>query len=573
MRPSRILALALAVGVVATPYSGLVPGWTPGLATIVSFDALSLLELNLIFGVVGMLAFGQAAFQVLPAYGAGILDNLGVPFALAVVIGIAGTVVVAFLMARVFVRLPGMYLAVGTLGFGYVVEGLARAFPSISGGASGLVFSRGRAIGADLWYAIAVAALAIGMAAYAWLVRGAFWRRLRTISHDELVAATLGIDVAGVKSQVFVMGCTFAVFAGILHAYYVGVVIPEDAGVDRSLEQVGMLMVGGLGYFLGPLIGTALIQWLFIVTGYVQRYELLIYGAAFLAAVAFARDGIAGGLERPWQKVASWLDRFVKAPAVPAPLPSSALDAGAAVERRGTCLAVAHVAKRFGGVQALDDVSFAVEFGEIFAIVGPNGAGKSTLFNVISGIEAASSGTVRLAGHDLAPLAIEKRAPLIGRSFQVARLVPDLTALANVMVRLDQVAPQLDEAGRAAVALAQLDSFGLGRLSDQPVRELSLGLRKLVDLARAAAGDPPLVLLDEPAVGLTSDELDHLARLLEQLRARGSGVVIVEHNIDFVAGIAERGLVLDGGRAIALGGVKEILRDPRVHEAYFGALA
>ncbi len=570
MRRSRLAALALAVLAIASPYTGLLPGWTPALATAVCFNTLSLLGLNLIFGVVGMLAFGQAAFMALPAYGAGILDNLGVPFALDLAIGVVGTICIAWLMARVFVRLPGVYLAVGTLGFGYVVEGVTRAFPSISGGASGLVFARGRQIGGDVWYAIAVIVLLLGTAVYAWLVRNDFWRRLRTICHDELAAAVLGIDVARVKAQVFTIGSAFAVIAGILRAYYVGVVIPEDGGVDRSLEQVGMAMVGGLGYLLGPLIGTSLIQWLFIVTGYAQRYELLIYGAAFLAAVIYARDGIAGWLVPPWEKFARRLD----GPAPPPPRPTeAAADNAGALARRGTCLAVDGLSKRFGGVQAIDNVSFDVAFGEIFAMVGPNGAGKSTLFNTISGIEAPDSGVIRLADNDLAPLAINERAPLIGRSFQVARLVPDLTALENVMVRLDQIAPALSEEKRAGVALAQLEAFGLGALADRPVRELSLGQHKLIDLTRAAVGNPPLVLLDEPAVGLTADELAHLAQLLEQLSARGSAVVIVEHNIDFVAGIAARGIVLDSGRAIALGRTREILADARVHEAYFGALA
>ncbi len=570
MRRSRLVALALAVLAIASPYTGLLPGWTPALATAVCFNTLSLLGLNLIFGVVGMLAFGQAAFMALPAYGAGILDNLGVPFALDLAIGVVGTICIAWLMARVFVRLPGVYLAVGTLGFGYVVEGVTRAFPSISGGASGLVFARGRQIGGDVWYAIAVIVLLLGTAVYAWLVRNDFWRRLRTICHDELAAAVLGIDVARVKAQVFTIGSAFAVIAGILRAYYVGVVIPEDGGVDRSLEQVGMAMVGGLGYLLGPLIGTSLIQWLFIVTGYAQRYELLIYGAAFLAAVIYARDGIAGWLVPPWEKFARRLD----GPAPPPPRPTeAAADNAGALARRGTCLAVDGLSKRFGGVQAIDNVSFDVAFGEIFAMVGPNGAGKSTLFNTISGIEAPDSGVIRLADDDLAPLAINERAPLIGRSFQVARLVPDLTALENVMVRLDQIAPALSEEKRAGVALAQLEAFGLGALADRPVRELSLGQHKLIDLTRAAVGNPPLVLLDEPAVGLTAEELAHLAQLLEQLSARGSAVVIVEHNIDFVAGIAARGIVLDSGRAIALGRTREILADARVHEAYFGALA
>jgi branched-chain amino acid transport system permease protein len=566
--PSRLLAVALALCAIASPYSRLIPGWTPGLATAICFNALALLGLNLIFGVVGMLAFGQAAFMALPAYGAGILDNLGLPFALDLAVGVGGTLIIAWLMARVFVRLPGVFLAVGTLGFGYVIEGLARAFPSISGGASGLVFARGREISGDLWYAIAVGALIVGLAIYARLVRGAFWRRLRTICHDELAAAVIGIDVAGVKARVFLIGCAFAAFAGVMRAYYVGVIIPEDAGVDRSLEQVGMVMVGGLGYLMGPLIGTSLIDWLLIVTGYAQRYELVIYGTAFLAAVIYARDGLAGWIVPPWQKLARRLD----GPPVTRAATAPDADTGHGSSRHGICLAVAGVSKRFGGLQALDGISFDVAFAEIFAMVGPNGAGKSTLFNIISGIERPSAGSVRLAGRELTPLRIEERAPFIGRSFQVARLVPDLTALENVTVRLDQIAPGLDEAQRSAIARAQLEAFGLGGLADRPVRALSLGQHKLIDLTRAAVGDPPLVLLDEPAVGLTHDELAHLAGLLEQLRARGSAVVIVEHNIDFVAGIAARGIVLDSGRTIALGQIGDILADPRVNEAYFGAL-
>jgi len=570
VKRSRILALILAVLAIASPYANLLAGWTPPLATAVCFDTLALLGLNLIFGVGGMLAFGQAAFMALPAYGAGILDNLGVPFAFDLAAGIFGTIALAWLMARVFVRLPGVFFAVGTLGFGYVIEGITRAFPAITGGASGLAFARGRQIDGEVWYGIAVIALVCGIAVYARLVRGGFWRRLRTVCHDELAAAVVGIDVAHVKALVFTIGCSFAAIAGILHAYYVGVVIPEDAGIDRSLEQVGMVMVGGQGYLLGPLLGTAFIQWLSIVTGYAQQYELLIYGTAFLAAVLFARQGIAGWLLRLWRTLAGWLDG---PPAKAPPSLRATITANESTERHGDCLKVSHVTKMFGGLRALDDVSFVVGFGEIFAVVGPNGAGKSTLFNIVSGIEQASAGDLHLAGRDLAPLPIEKRASLIGRSFQVARLVPDLTALENVMVRLDQIDPTLDEAERAAVALEQLEGFGLGQLAGRPVRDLPLGQRKLIDLTRAAVGDPPLVLLDEPAVGLTEDELAHLAQVMNQLRARGSAVIIVEHNIEFVASIAERGIVLDHGQTIALGRTVDILRDPRVHEAYYGALA
>jgi ABC-type branched-subunit amino acid transport system ATPase component len=330
-------------------------------------------------------------------------------------------------------------------------------------------------------------------------------------------------------------------------------------------------MVGGPGYVLGPILGTAVLQWLFIVTGYAKSYVLLVYGAIFLAAVLYLKDGVAGWIEKGWRKVELAIDgpkRAAKAEPVVAPL-----TAREDLHRSGSCLAVSDVSKRFRGVLALDGVGFTVDFGEIFAIVGPNGAGKSTLFNIVSGIEGPSSGTVSVAGRDIGLLSISERARFIGRSFQIARLVPDLTVVENVSVRLDQIATNLTEGQRLNLAHEQIAAFGLSTVANTLTSKLSAGQHKLIDLTRAAVGDPPLLLLDEPAVGLTVDELEHLRSLLHKLQERGSAVVIVEHNIDFVAQVAKQGIVLDGGRPIAFGPTKEILANPKVREAYFGALA
>lgn len=567
MKPSHIAAGGLALLLAATPWLGILPGWTPSLATTTAFTALALIGLNIIFGVTGMLAFGQAAVMTVPAYAAGVLVHLGLSPVLALLGGLLVGVAVVRLMAEIFVRLPGVFLAVGTLGFGFVVEGLARAFPGWTGGASGLVFAAGRGISPQAWYGIALVSLAGGVALYAATMRGARWRRLRTIRHDELVAASMGIDVVRAKVRAFTLGSGCAVLAGMLLAWYVGVVVPENAGVERSLEQIGMVMLGGPALPAGPVIGAFIVSWLFFAAGYAERFELLIYGVVFLAAVIYAREGVAGWLRGPWARLAARLD----GPAAPPPAPVPFTRGHAAPTE--FCLEVEGVGRRFGGVQALDGVSFTVAPGEIFTLVGPNGAGKSTLFNLISGLMPPTSGVIRVAGQDMASLPVHRRAALIGRSFQVARLVPDLTAAENVMLRLDNLsdAPR-DEEARIAAARAQLDAFGLLHLADRQVGALSVGQHKLIDLARAAIGSPPLVLLDEPAVGLAADELEHLEHLLRQLSALGSAVVIVEHNIAFVARIATRGLVLDSGKPVALGRVADILADPRVHEAYFGAL-
>src|SRR5207237_1293816 len=176
----------------ALPYMGWLPAWTPAQATVAAFTALSLLGLNLIFGVSGMLALGQAAFTAIPGYAAGILEKQGVPGFAAVAIGIVFAVVVARVVAEIFVRLPGIYLAIGTLGFAFVVEGVARAFPSITGGASGLVLEFPFAMTRNAWYALAVVCLLIGLGSFMWLVRVRFLRTLRLVGHDELAAQVLG---------------------------------------------------------------------------------------------------------------------------------------------------------------------------------------------------------------------------------------------------------------------------------------------------------------------------------------------------------------------------------------------
>jgi len=406
---------------------------------------------------------------------------------------------------------------------------------------------------------------------YWFFVRGAFLRRLRTIRHDELAAAVLGIDVGRSKEKVFLIGAAFATISGLLRAYYLGLIIPEDGGIDPSLELLAMILLGGPGYLLGPVLGTALLQWLFIITGYAKSYVLLVYGTVFLLAVLYLQDGVAGWVAKTWRRLESIIDSPEQSSSA-TPLAVPVLRDRQS-QRAGICLQVSDIGKRFRGVVALEGITFGVEFGEIFTIVGPNGAGKSTLFNIISGIELPTIGVVKIAGRNAASFSISERARFVGRSFQVARLVPDLTVVENVMVRIDQIAPELSELERRSLALSQVAAFGLSAIGDTPIGALSAGQRKLIDLTRAAVGDPSLVLLDEPAVGLTANELDHLKSLLCQLQASGSAVVIVEHNIDFVAEVAARGIVLDGGKTIAFGATREILTDPKVREAYFGALS
>ncbi len=542
--------------VIALPYTGVLPAWTPAQATVAALTALSLLGLNLIFGITGMLALGQAAFTAIPGYAAGILEKQGMPGLAAIGIGIVVAVAIARVVAEIFVRLPGIYFAIGTLGFAFVVEGVARAFPSLTGGASGLVLVAPIALSRDTWYAVAIAFLLIGIATFHFTVRGRFLRTLQLVRHDELAAQVLGINVARVKANVFTIGSAYSAVGGVLLAYYVGVLSPESGGVNASLESLAMVIIGGAGALLGPVVGAAGVQWLFAVAGGAQHYELLVYGLGFFLVVLFAPAGIMGFFARRKSQVA------------PAP---TVVDAPRPANREGVCLRVENVAKHFGGLHAVDGVSFEVRFGQIVALIGPNGAGKSTLFNCISGIETLSAGRVVLEGTDVSAAPIHRRAGEIGRSFQVPRLVPEMTTLDNVAARLDHLARFQGDPYRTAHV--QLAAFGLDAFAERPVREIGLGFHKLIELSRASAGELPLLLLDEPAVGLTTDEVSRLASALQRLRAEGAAILVVEHNIDFVATIADEVVVMESGRLIARGTPASVIADPAVQEAYFGALA
>jgi len=577
MKAHHWIIAAFAAFAVALPYLKLLPAWTPALATVTALMALSLIGLNLIFGVSGMLALGQAAFVALPGYASGILVKAGVPGLLSIPIGIAIALAIARLVAEIFIRLPGIYFAIGTIGFAFVVEGLARAFPGLAGGASGLVLEPPMALGRDSWYALAVASLALGLATFALLVRGRFLRTLRLVRHDELAAQVLGVNVARLKARVFIIGSAYSAVGGVLLAYYVGVLAPESGGVNASLEALAMVIIGGSGSLFGPVLGAAGVQWLFAVAGGAARYELLVYGLGFFMVVLFAPSGISGAIRRAWSALAKRASGGPAAAAEPPAERPDGADASAGTmprpARSGMCLKVENASKHFGGLRAVDEVSFEVRFGQIVALIGPNGAGKSTLFNLVSGIEPLSGGRIVLEGKDVGAASIHSRAGEIGRSFQVPRLVADMTTLDNVAARFDHLLKRGDEAGNQRRAQAQLAAFGLGAFADRPVREIGLGYHKLIELARASAGAPPLLLLDEPAVGLTTEEVGRLAAALQRLKREGAAILVVEHNIDFVATIADEVVVMNSGRLIARGTPAAVIANPAVQAAYFGALA
>jgi len=337
-----------------------------------------------------------------------------------------------------------------------------------------------------------------------------------------------------------------------------------------------MLVIGGAGSIMGPFLGAAAIQWLFAIAGEAKSYELLVYGLGFFLFVLYAPTGIVGLLSRAWPAASPHLAPTRQGTPVPhseAELNTAKLVEGEpSYEVQGICLEVENVAKHFGGLKAVEDISFQVRPGQIVALIGPNGAGKSTLFNLVSGIEVPTHGRILLHGKDLINVAIHERASSIGRSFQVPRLIPDLTALDNVLSRLDNLPGTRGSALDAASARLHLETFGLGDLADNRASQIGLGQHKLIEIVRAAIGNPPLLLLDEPAVGLTPEEVERLAALLRVLKSRGTAILVVEHNVGFVSTVADEVVVMETGKLIAIGRPQAVMADKKVQDAYFGAL-
>ena len=442
MTGERLLLAAAAVFGIASPYLG-IPGWTPSLATVALFTALSLIGLNLIFGYCGMLALGQAAFSALSGYGAGILYGFGMPSLIAALSGFMLAVAAGRLVAEIFIRLPGIYLAVGTLGFAYVVEGLARAFPAVTGGASGLILTPPFPLGERGWYVLAVVVLTIATASVAMLVRGRTARMLRLVHRDELAAAVAGIDVVKLKVRIFTIGAAYSAAGGLFLVHYTSVIAPEMGGANTSLEYLAMVIIGGAGSIAGPILGAVLTGWLFSVAGAAAEYELLVYGASFLAVILFAPAGVAGIVRRMW---GSFTGKS-REPEIPVLASSdTALEKTTPIDNDG--LRVVDISKRFGGLHAVQRVSLEAKPGEVVALLGPNGAGKSTLFNILSGIERPDEGSIFLEGKPVTDLGIHERAMRIGRSFQLPRLVVDMSVLQNVVIRADQLYPNWTETDR-----------------------------------------------------------------------------------------------------------------------------
>ena len=568
------IILALAVfglpAVTANTYY-LYVGASVGLLTIVTAG------LNILAGFTGQISLGHAGFFAIGAYAAGILTVRGGwnPWA-ATLVAIAAAALVGAVVASAALRVSGPYLAMVTIAFGIIVEGILVEWVALTGGPGG-IFNIPKPTLPRAYLLIAVTA-----AAALWLVanlrRSPWGRAFLAIRASEVAAESLGLSAYFVRIVAFTLSAGFAGAAGALFTFLNGYISPDSFTLQSSILYLLALLFGGMGYVAGPVVGSLVLTLLPEFLTSLVDYRLILYGLLLLVSIYWLPTGVVGAF-------AGTRRSRLAAPPGPEPVnpPAATRLAPAAA---GSLLDVAGIGIAFGGVAALSEVTVQVPARGIHAIIGPNGAGKTTLLNILSGYYTPHHGTVRLDRQAIAgrpPYTIARLG--VARTFQTAQLFGDLTVAENVAVGIagrelgSVVAAMLGAPGvrrrereLARRAFALLAAAGLAEWADRPADALPAGLRRRLEIVRALATRPKLLLLDEPAAGLGPAEIQELDTELTTLRDRGGpAIILVEHHMDLVMAISDRVTVLDYGRVIAEGSPGEVRRHPGVIEAYLGA--
>ena len=586
----RRIALALSSALLAVLPLLPVPEFWITQLNYIGLYAMVSLGLVLLTGVGGLTSFGQAAFVGVGAYvSAYCTTQLGWSPWLCLPAGLLLTAGIALVLGALTLRMSGHYLPLATiawcLALYYTMGNLdvLGKYDGLLGVPALQLGSISLREGRHLYYLIWASALggAIGLS---WLLDSRPGRVMRSLNSSRGGGSTMpeamGASVFRYKLQMFVIAALLASWSGWLFAHLQRTVNPSPFGIKMGIEYLFMAVVGGVGSVWGAFVGAGIVKivedqlqvWLPRLIGNSGNYELIVFGIVLVAVLRFAPDGLwpllarlAPAHQRPrdWDDAAELRERDKP-------------QAGSPV------LEVKALRKAFGGLVAVNDVSFSIKAGEIVGLIGPNGAGKSTTFNLISGVLPLTSGEVLLRGqpvHRLASPLVARRG--LSRTFQHVKLVPEMTVLENValgaylrsrsgtlraMLRLDRA----EERRALREAERQLRRIGLADRMHLPAGHLALGPQRLVEIARALASDPSLLLLDEPAAGLRHREKQALADVLRQLKSEGLTLLLVEHDMDFVMNLTDRIVVMEFGTKLIEDVPAAVRASPQVRAAYLG---
>ncbi|MGL3109042.1 branched-chain amino acid ABC transporter ATP-binding protein/permease [Bradyrhizobium sp. BR 1432] len=570
------VALALPAFVGANSYALFV-------ATQLGIYIIAAIGLNLLAGYAGQVSLGHAAFVAIGAYSVALLTvDHHWPFWPAAVVGMVLAAGLGVLAALPAFRLSTWYFAFITLAFALVFEKMIVEWRWLTKGFAGVVgvpppSAFGSEFGPRPLYYTIVAVTIVAFILVRNIVHSRFGRAFVAVRDVEPAALAVGASPQRTKLVAFVISAALAGVAGAFFAVQKTVVTPDDFTADFSIFFLLTVVLGGLGTLWGPIIGALVFFLIPELLAGLQSWRMLIYGGMLLGLMLFAPHGLYGALRQAWRRMA---------PAKPA-ANAAASEAREHPPIAGLALDITGLRKQFGGVQALDGVDLSVPAGSCCAIVGPNGSGKTTLLNLASGYYVPDSGSVKIGGAEaLGSGAQQIAARGVGRTFQTPRLIADLTALDNVMLGaytreragLLSTALRLPSARAETRRLRQealgfLQFVGVADRADIEAGEIPHGQQRLVEIARAMMGGARLILLDEPAAGLSMSELERLERLIMRICGLGATIVIVEHHLDLVANVASRVTVLDRGAVLAAGKPSAVFNDERVMRAYMGERA
>jgi branched-chain amino acid transport system permease protein len=536
--------------------------------------AVAVLGLTIVLGYAGQINLAQAAFFGLGAYSVALgTVSFQLPFWPALLAGIVIASVAGLILGLTSLRLSGHYLAMVTISFQQILTLVLTNWVSVTHGPDGIPgIARPILFGFSFadsgrYLAFCVGVLWVVGMCVGRLKHTKLGRAMQAVRDNELAAGVVGIDTYRTKVIAFTLCALLGGLGGGLFAGGFTYISPDQFSFAESVVFLTMALLGGVRSPCGAAIGTALLillpEWLrFLKTTY-----LAVYGGAVILIMVFMPEGIWGFLERLrrllWPSVMPPVDQAERIPLVTQMAPKD----------DSTILDVSQLSKHFGGLKAVDEVEFSVRRNTVHALVGPNGSGKTTLLNVLSGIYRPTKGRLMFEGQPVTRLLPHERTGRgICRTFQNIRLFASMSVLENTIIGAERPGNEVavNPSGAEQHALAALKFVGLAELRDQAVHSLSYGHQRLAEIARALAGSPKLLLLDEPGAGLNTVEKDELVQLLKRLKGHGLTILIIDHDMSLVEQVADRITVLNFGRRIADGPPGEVLRNPEVITAYLG---
>jgi len=558
---------------------------------VLALFVINITGMTLLTRYAGVISLGHSAFFACGAYFSAILTaKAGWNPWVAMVVGAGVTVIFAYLFSVPFLKLRRAYLAMATLGLGQVAFLLAKDLTEVTGGVSGIPgiphFSFGRVVLREDWQLFYLFGCFVIL--FVFLTENIGQTRLGRAYHairtNETAAQAMGIDVQRELGRLFCFSALVSALAGSMLAHFITFISPESFTIDFSFTLLIIVIIGGANIWGTLITAVVLIGFSEVFRGF-QDLSMGFYGLLLILALFAFPEGLSAVLfPRGYARremSAKDLEPVLIDLKNPGNLQRSVTDMPL---REGKILELSDISKNFGGTEALSKVSVSVDYNQIVGIIGPNGAGKTTLLNVINGFLTPQEGRVTFQNRDVTNKTPHEMARVgLGRTFQLINLFKGMTVLENVMVGghlkgrsgilmggFNLGRPRHEEAMIRNTAMRSLEFLGLVDRAYEMVQNLSFGEQKLVELARALAMEPELLLLDEPAAGLNSAETEKLSEILRRIRARGITIVLVEHNMPLVMSLSDLVFVLDFGREIAFGTPEEVSRDKEVIRAYLG---